>query len=82
MSEWAAGSPNVHSSVRDLFNARFDEGSDTALETSVKMFMFLASGEADALTGKHISVSDDENDLLARAEEIRRNDLYTLRLRM
>ena len=48
----------------------------------MKMFMFLASGEADALTGKHISVSDDENDLLARAEEIRRNDLYTLRLRM
>jgi NAD(P)-dependent dehydrogenase (short-subunit alcohol dehydrogenase family) len=81
MSEWAANSPDVHSSVRSGFNTRFDESTDTALEVSVNMFMFLASGRADALTGRHISVSDDETDLLRRADEIQQNDLYTLRLR-
>ena len=81
MTEWAASSPDVLGSVRDFFNVRFEEGTDTPLEACVNMFMFLASGSADALTGRHISVSNDEADLLRRAEEIRQNDLYTLRLR-
>ena len=41
----------------------------------------LASGRAYAMTGRHINVSDDEADLLRRAEEIQKNDLYILRLR-
>ena len=81
MTEWAANSPDVHSSVRNIINVRFEEGTDTSLEACVKMFMFLASGRADALTGRYISVYDDETDLLGRAEEIQQHDLYALRLR-
>ncbi len=41
----------------------------------------LASGEADGLSGRHLSVHDDLDSLLASAEEIRAHDLCTLRLR-
>jgi NAD(P)-dependent dehydrogenase (short-subunit alcohol dehydrogenase family) len=41
----------------------------------------LASGRADALSGCFLSIFDDIEDLIARAEEVRRNDLYVLRLK-
>ena len=80
MSEVHAYSPEVHSSVRDLFQARFAQGADTPMETAVRMFMFLASGQADALSGRLISVNDDASELLSRTAEILDKDLYTLRL--
>ena len=55
--------------------------ADVSDERAVEMFMFMASGRADSLSGRFISVRDDEDDLLRRAEEIQRDDLYTLRLR-
>ena len=50
------------------------------MERAVEKFMFLASGEADELSGCHIHVDDDESDLLRRAKEISDNGLYTLAL--
>ena len=82
MTERVSSSPDIHSSTRKILSARFEEGAETPLETCVNMFMFLASGRADALTGRHISDSEDEADLLRRAEEIQQNDSYTLRLRL
>jgi NAD(P)-dependent dehydrogenase (short-subunit alcohol dehydrogenase family) len=41
----------------------------------------LASGYADALTGRLLNVNDDVDTLVRRAESIRQEDLYTLRLR-
>ena len=79
MVEYVAYSPEVHESIRDPFLSRLEEGSDTPMERAVEMFMFLASGKADALSGCHIKVNDDESELIRRAEEIRRDDLYTLR---
>ena len=81
MTEWVSSSPHIHSSTRKILSARFEKGAETPLETCVNMFMFLASGRGDALTGRHISDSGDEADLLRRVEEIEQNDLYTLRLR-
>jgi hypothetical protein len=49
------------------------------LEHSVKMLPFLVSGQADALTGRHISSEDVADDLRHRMGEIVRDDLYTLR---
>jgi hypothetical protein len=43
------------------------------------MLLFLVSGQADALTGRHISMDDSIDDLLSRVDEIVRHDLYTLR---
>jgi len=40
----------------------------------------LAAGQADALSGRLISAGrDDLDDLVARAKEIRMDDLYALR---
>ena len=83
-----AYAPNmVHTTLYDRLgeyfeNARrnLDEGRDRPMERAVEMFMFLASGKADALSGRHISISDDASDLLNRVEEIEQKDLYTLRL--
>ena len=80
MVEWIANSPDVHSSIRNKFNKTLEDGADTPLENSVNMFMVLASGKADELSGRHISVYDEDSDLLGRVEEIKQNDLYTLRL--
>ena len=80
MVEGIANSPDVHSSIRNRFNEILEAGADTPLENSVNMFMVLASGKADALSGRHISVNDEDSDLLGRIEDIKENDLYTLRL--
>jgi NAD(P)-dependent dehydrogenase (short-subunit alcohol dehydrogenase family) len=46
-----------------------------------ELSVFLASGRADALSGRFIHVLDDVRDLVRRSEEIRQDDLYVLRLR-
>jgi NAD(P)-dependent dehydrogenase (short-subunit alcohol dehydrogenase family) len=81
MSEHLAESPEVHRWIGYRFRKKFEEGSDTPVEEAVRVFMILASGRADALSGRHISVSDDVAELVRRVEEIEKNDLYTLRLR-
>ena len=43
--------------------------------------MTLASGRADALSGRYLTAYDDVEELIGRAAEIQRDDLYTLRLR-
>jgi NAD(P)-dependent dehydrogenase (short-subunit alcohol dehydrogenase family) len=50
-------------------------------EQSADLILRLASGQADVLSGRYLTVDDDLDALIARAEEIRRDDLYTLRLR-
>ena len=42
----------------------------------------LAAGAGDALTGRFLTVWDDLNDLVARADEITRDDLHRVRLRI
>jgi hypothetical protein len=41
----------------------------------------VAAGRADALSGRFLGVSDELEKLLGRLEEIKRADLYTLRVR-
>jgi hypothetical protein len=69
--------PGIH----QWFQYLFAEGHDTPIEASVNLVLFLASGNADALSGCFISVTDDAEDLVRRADEIRRDDLLMLRLR-
>jgi len=53
-----------------------------AIEKSGELCVALASGKADVLTGKFIHADvDDLDDLIARADEILDNDLYTLGLK-
>jgi NAD(P)-dependent dehydrogenase (short-subunit alcohol dehydrogenase family) len=59
----------------------FDEGRDVPPEEAAHLIVYLASGRADALTGRYLSVNDDVPALVRRSEEIKEQDLYTMRLR-
>jgi NAD(P)-dependent dehydrogenase (short-subunit alcohol dehydrogenase family) len=61
---------------RQLAAGRFSEPKDAA-----DYIAALASGRADALSGRHLTVHDELEILLARLADIRRLDLHTLRLR-
>jgi NAD(P)-dependent dehydrogenase (short-subunit alcohol dehydrogenase family) len=50
-------------------------------ERAGALAVVLASGRADALSGRFIHVLDDVDELVRRADEIRRDDLHALRLR-
>jgi hypothetical protein len=50
-------------------------------ERGAELVVRLAAGHADTLSGRYLTVHDDLDALIGRAAEIRRDDLYTLRLR-
>ena len=51
------------------------------MDSSIRLLMYLASGNGDSLSGRHISWSDSEDELTSRVDEIEKDDLYVLRLR-
>ncbi len=63
------------------FRKLFDRGRDVLPEKAAQLVVQLASGRADALTGRFIDVSDDLPRLLERLDEVKRDNLYTLRVR-
>lgn len=79
MVETLATSPNVPEEMNAHFRNALEAVHQT--EESVQMLLFLLSGQADKLTGRHISHTDSIDDLLQRTDEILRDDLYTLGLR-
>jgi NAD(P)-dependent dehydrogenase (short-subunit alcohol dehydrogenase family) len=51
-------------------------------ERAAEAVVFVATGEADALTGRFIDVTrDNVAELAARADDVVRNDLLAMRLR-
>ncbi|MBV9320839.1 MAG: SDR family oxidoreductase [Mycobacterium sp.] len=46
-----------------------------------ELLVRIAAGDADLLTGRHLTVGDDLDDLLSHIEEIRGDDSYLLRVR-
>jgi 5-hydroxydodecatetraenal polyketide synthase CpkA len=63
--------------IRDQFAA--GRGADP--EQAARLIVALASGHADRLSGRHLSVTDNLDALLIRIDQIERDDLHTLRLR-
>ncbi len=51
------------------------------IERAGALCVFIASGKADALSGRYLHVLDDIDGLVERADEIGRNDWYALRVR-
>jgi 3-oxoacyl-[acyl-carrier protein] reductase len=76
-SALSCGEPTIEQWFRNAF-ARDEEVPDEAPATLV---VFLASGAADALSGRIIRVSDDVAQMVARAVEIQERELYVLRER-
>jgi NAD(P)-dependent dehydrogenase (short-subunit alcohol dehydrogenase family) len=63
------------------FPGIFEEGHDVAAERVAELAVTLASGQADLLSGRFLSVEDDLAALVEQAAAIDRDELYTLRLR-
>jgi NAD(P)-dependent dehydrogenase (short-subunit alcohol dehydrogenase family) len=59
--------------------AQLQNGGGAEPSAAVELLLRVAAGDADALSGRHLSVHDDLDALLANVEEIRRRDLYVLR---
>lgn len=49
-------------------------------QQGVELLLRIATGELDRLSGRHVSVHDDVDAMLSRAEDVVRDDLYVLRL--
>ena len=71
------GVPAIEQQFRDWFDA----GSDIPPERAAELVVFLASGRADALSGRFLGPEDDREALVRRADEIREQDLLVLRPR-
>jgi len=69
--QWTPWAPSV-----------FGTDAHVPLERAAELVLVLASGQADMLSGCYVDVYDDINMLIRRAEEIRRDDLYMMRIRM
>ena len=52
----------------------------TDIRLAAKCCVFLASGQADALSGRYLSATEDFETLARRADEVRERDLQVLRL--
>ena len=63
------------------FRRIFDEGLDVPAERPAQLAVTLASGKADALSGRYLSPFDDLDFLLSSLPEIERDYLYSLRVR-
>ncbi len=57
------------------------EADWVAPERAAELCVFLASGQADRLSGRFVHVLDDIRKLVQRADEVEANDLYALRVR-
>jgi NAD(P)-dependent dehydrogenase (short-subunit alcohol dehydrogenase family) len=79
--EAAAADPGDEKWLGGVFRRLLEEGAGIPPERAADLVVLLASGQADALSGCYICVDDDVVEMISRAEEIRQNELYTLRLR-
>jgi NAD(P)-dependent dehydrogenase (short-subunit alcohol dehydrogenase family) len=62
------------------FGRIFAEKLDVPIDRPVRLILDLASGRADALSGRFLTVFDDLDALLPRIAEIDREGLYSLRV--
>ena len=74
-------SPDVPGEIGARFRALLSGEQDTPIGRSAQVLLFLVSGRADALSGRFIRAQDNEEELVRRVEEIRRDDLQTVTLR-
>lgn len=58
-----------------------DAGKDVTPDVVAELVLFLASGKADVLSGRLFSVDEDVEEIVRLAQEVRRDDLYALRVR-
>lgn len=63
------------------FGRIFEEKLDVPIERPARLVLDLASGRADALSGRFLTIFDDVAALLSHLQEIESENLYSLRAR-
>lgn len=71
---------SVAAKVKAWFQVQIDQGSDVTPAEAAELVAVLASGYADQLSGRYISIEDSISDLVAHADEIRSRELHVLKL--
>lgn len=66
---------------REYVSSALEQGRETPIEKSVEWFMLLATGKADALTGRYVVSREINAGVLDRIDDILANDLHVLRVR-
>jgi NAD(P)-dependent dehydrogenase (short-subunit alcohol dehydrogenase family) len=79
MAEHSLHSPNGQQWL-PWFKRIFDQGLDVPVERPSRLILELASGRADSLSGRFISIWDDLDSLLRNAKQIEERNLYSLRV--
>ena len=79
MSEYSLNSPEGKKWL-PWFKRIFDEGLAVPAERPAALVMELASGGADSLSGRFLSIYDDLDQLLKSAEDLEQKNLYALKV--
>ena len=77
----SAGGQTPEGRVQRWIRDQLAAGRGADPEEAARLIIALASGRADRLSGRHLSVTDSLDVLLPRIDQIERDDLHTLRLR-
>lgn len=80
MSEHSLNSPEGQAWL-PWFSRIFEQGLDVPSERPAEFVVALASGRADALSGRYFFVTDDLDALLQNASIVERDGLHSLRVR-
>jgi NAD(P)-dependent dehydrogenase (short-subunit alcohol dehydrogenase family) len=78
VSQWATSPNRYELHISEWVEREFAEGRGADPDAAVELITRVAAGEADALSGRHLSVQDDLDELLAQIHDIRHRDLYLL----
>lgn len=77
----AAATSNVTLAGQEIglaLRVSFEKGDDEPPERCARLVLQLASGKADALSGRFVDIYDDIDELIVRVDEITRDNLYSL----
>ncbi len=76
-----ASADSAEGKVLGWLRRELEEGRGAEPAAAARFVLRIAAGDCDGLSGRHLSIHDDLDALIERADAIRRQDLYTLRRR-
>jgi NAD(P)-dependent dehydrogenase (short-subunit alcohol dehydrogenase family) len=71
---------SVAGRVRSWFERQLAEGHTVSADQAAAFMVDIASGRADALSGRYIAIEDDLDALVERAQEVQRDNLQALKV--
>lgn len=80
---FAAPAPGDEASggMRDWFRGELEAGRVAQPHQVAELVIRIAAGDADQLSGRHLTVHDDLDEILESLDDVRTDDIYLLRVR-